>query len=86
VEEGLARDIIEELPANTPAKWCHKMVVTTKPRRTVDKSALKSASYRLNTLVQQKQEMEPALGISWESLRRVSRCFKKMFKSPRILF
>jgi hypothetical protein len=44
--------IIEELPANTPAKWCHKMVVTskpgsTKPRRTVDMSALKTASYRL---------------------------------------
>ena len=44
--------IIEELPANTPAKWCHKMVVTskpgsTKPRSTVDISALKTASYRL---------------------------------------
>jgi hypothetical protein len=56
IEEGLKRDIkmgiIEELPANTPAKWCHKMVVTskpgsTKPRRTVDVSALKTASYRL---------------------------------------
>ena len=58
-EEGIKRDIrmaiIEELPANTPAKWCQKMVVTskpgtTKPRRTVDMSALKTASYRL-TLV-----------------------------------
>ena len=44
--------IIEELPANTPAKWCHKMVVTskpgsTKPRKTVDMSTLKTASYRL---------------------------------------
>ena len=34
------------------AKWCHKMVVTskpgsTKPRRTVNMSALKTASYRL---------------------------------------
>jgi hypothetical protein len=56
IEEGLKRDIkmgiIEELPPNTPAKWCHKMVVTskpgsTKPRRTVDMSALKTASYRL---------------------------------------
>jgi hypothetical protein len=56
VEEGLKRDvkmgIIEELPANTPAKWCHKMVVTSKPgspkpRSTVDMSALKTASYRL---------------------------------------
>jgi hypothetical protein len=56
VEEGIKRDIrmgiIEELPANTPAKWCHKMVVTskpgsTKPKRTVDMSALKTASYRL---------------------------------------
>jgi hypothetical protein len=41
--------IIEELPANTSAKWCHKMVVTskpgsTKPSRTVDMSALKTAS------------------------------------------
>ena len=56
VMEGLVRDvkmgIIEELPPNTPAIWCHKMVVTskpgsTKPRRTVDMSALKTASYRL---------------------------------------
>ena len=56
VEEGLQRDIkmgiIEEVPANTPAKWCHKMVVTskpgsTKPRRKVDMSALKTSSYRL---------------------------------------
>ena len=56
VEEGLARDvemgIIEKLPANTPAIWCHRMVVTSKPgspkpRRTVDMSALKEASYRL---------------------------------------
>ena len=56
VEEGLARDvkmgIIEELPPDTQAVWCHKMVVTSKPgspkpRRTVDMSALKSASYRL---------------------------------------
>ena len=56
VEEGLERDvklgIIEKLPANTPAIWCHKMVVTskpgsTKPRRTVDMSSLKAASYRL---------------------------------------
>ena len=44
--------IIERLPANTPAIWCHRMVVTTKPgspkpRRTVDMSALKEASYRL---------------------------------------
>ena len=35
VEEGIKRDIkigiIEEVPANTPAKWCHKMVVTSKP-------------------------------------------------------
>ena len=34
IEEGLARDvnmgIIERLPANTPAIWCHIMVVTTK--------------------------------------------------------
>ena len=53
MEEGLKRDIkvgiIEEVPANTPAKWCHKMVVTSKPgsikpRRTVDMSALKNAS------------------------------------------
>jgi hypothetical protein len=32
IKEGLKRDIkmgiIKELPANTPAKWCHKMVVT----------------------------------------------------------
>ena len=56
MKEGLNRDvkmgIIEELPPNTPAIWCHKMVVTskpgsTKPRRTVDMSALKTASYRL---------------------------------------
>ena len=56
IEDGLARDInmgiIERLPANTPAIWCHRMVVTTKPgspkpRRTVDMSALKEASYRL---------------------------------------
>jgi hypothetical protein len=56
VEEGLKRDvkmgITEELPANTPAKWCHKMVVTSKPgspkpRRMVDMSALKTTSYRL---------------------------------------
>ena len=56
VKEGIDRDIkmgiIEELPPDTPAIWCHKMVVTskpgsTKPRRTVDMSALKSASYRL---------------------------------------
>jgi hypothetical protein len=55
VEEWLRRDlkmgITEELPANTPAKWCHKMVVTSKPgspkpRRMVDMSALKTASYR----------------------------------------
>ena len=44
--------IIEELPATTPAKWCHKMVDTSKPgspkpRGTVDMSALKTASYRL---------------------------------------
>ena len=43
--------IIEEVPANTPTKRCHKMGVTsrpgsTKPRRTVDMSALKSASNR----------------------------------------
>jgi hypothetical protein len=42
---------VEELPANTPAKWCHKMVVISKPgstkaRRTVDMSALKTANYR----------------------------------------
>ena len=56
MEEGLDRDvklgIIEKLPANTPAIWCHKMVVTskpgsTKPRRTVDMSSLKKVSYRL---------------------------------------
>ena len=56
VEEGTKRDIevgiLEEVPANTPAKWCNKMVVTSKPgsikpRRTVDMSALKNASYRL---------------------------------------
>jgi hypothetical protein len=56
VEEGLKRDvkmgIIEELPANTPAKWFHNMVVSYKPgspnpRRTVDMSALKTASNRL---------------------------------------
>ncbi len=56
VEEGLAKDVkmgnIEELPIDTPSIWCHKMVVTSKPgspnpRRTVDMSALKSASYRL---------------------------------------
>jgi hypothetical protein len=56
VEEVLKRDvkmgIIKELPANTPAKWCHKMVDTSKPgspkpRGTVDMSALKTASYRL---------------------------------------
>jgi hypothetical protein len=38
VEEGIKRDImmgiIEELPANTLAKWCHKMVVTSKPGST----------------------------------------------------
>jgi hypothetical protein len=38
--------------ANTPARWCHKMVVTskpgsTKPRRTDNMSALKTVSYRL---------------------------------------
>jgi hypothetical protein len=56
VEEGLKRDvkmgITEELPANTPANGCHKMVATSKPgspkpRRMVDMSALKTASYRL---------------------------------------
>ena len=50
VAEGLARDvkmgIMEELPPDTPAIWCHKMVVTSKPgspkpRRTVDMSALR---------------------------------------------
>ena len=44
--------IIEKVPANTPAVCCHRMVVTskpgsTKPRRTVDMSSLKTASYRL---------------------------------------
>ena len=44
--------IIEELPATTPAKWCQKMVATSKPgspkpRGMVDMSALKTASYRL---------------------------------------
>ena len=56
VEDGLQRDlnmgIIEKVPANTPAICCHRMVVTSKPgspkpRRTVDMSALKEASYRL---------------------------------------
>ena len=56
VKEGMERDvrlgIIEKLPPNTPAVCCHRMVVTskpgsTKPRRTVDMSSLKRASYRL---------------------------------------
>ena len=39
--------IIEKVPADTPAIWCHKMVVTSKPgshkpRRTVDMSSLKT--------------------------------------------
>ena len=52
VEEGIERDvklgIIEKVPANTPAVCCHRMVVTSKPgstktRRTVDMSSLKTA-------------------------------------------
>ena len=56
VKEGIERDIqlgiIEKVPPNTPAVCCHRMVVTskpgsTKPRRTVDMSSLKTASFRL---------------------------------------
>ena len=56
VKEGMERDvrlgIIEKLPPNTPAVCCHRMVVTskpgsTKPRRPVDMSSLKKASYRM---------------------------------------
>ena len=71
VEEGLKRDvkmdIIEELTANNPAKWCHKMVVTSKPgspkpRRTVDMSALKTASYRLTHNINEAEgQEEPVL-------------------------
>lgn len=55
IKAGLERDvklgIIERVPDNDPSIWCHQMVVATKPgsnkpRRTVDMSALKAASYR----------------------------------------
>ena len=52
IERDVRLDIIEKVPANTPAMCCHRMVVTSKPgstktRRTVDMSSLKTARYRL---------------------------------------
>ena len=42
--------IIEPVPANTPTRWCSRMVVTPKkdgtPRRTVDLQALNDATFR----------------------------------------
>ena len=50
IERDVCLDVIEQVPTNTPDKWCHRMVICAKkdgkPRRTVDFQALNKYAVR----------------------------------------
>ena len=50
LDRDVAMGVLEKVPVNEPADWCHKMIVvpkkTGKPRRTVNLQPLNKASIR----------------------------------------